>query len=191
MSEEADYGSDADQSPMRPTNPPDAYPVELEQWVAVGEGYQVFVRPIIPEDVARLRYAFDHADIETLRRRFFTAAPPMDRSHLEYLAGVDYDHRLALLAMDCDGVSVGIGRYEQIADGLAEVAIVVAPQWRRRRVGTVLLELLEPVAAAHGITMLKALYLPDNRAVEELLAAIGYGGRHVVDGIVEVTKPIG
>mgnify|MGYP001820131146 FL=1 len=191
MSEEADYGSDADQSPMRPTNPPDAYPVELEQWVAVGEGYQVFVRPIIPEDVARLRYAFDHADIETLRRRFFTAAPPMDRSHLEYLAGVDYDLRLALLAMDCDGVSVGIGRYEQIADGLAEVAIVVAPQWRRRRVGTVLLELLEPVAAAHGITTLKALYLPDNRAVEELLAAIGYGGRHVVDGIVEVTKPIG
>lgn len=190
MSDEPDYGSDADLSPMRPSEIPEGYPDALEQWVDVGEGHRVFVRPIIPDDMARIQYAFAHADMETLRRRFFTAAPPTDRAHIEYLARVDYDHRLALLAMDPQGISVGIGRYEQIGDGVAEVAIVVAPLWRRRGVGSVLLELLEPAALAHGITTLKALFLPDNRAVEALLVGIGYGDRHVVDGIVEVTKSL-
>jgi GNAT superfamily N-acetyltransferase len=145
-------------------------------------------------DVPRLEYAFAHADIETVRRRFFTAAPPTDRGHLQYLTTVDYSSRLALIAMDTTGESIGIGRYEGgadvVGDGVAEVAIVVAPTWRRKGVGATLLLALESPAVSHGIGTFSALYLPSNMAVERLLLSIGYSGRTVTDGIATLIKPL-
>ena len=182
--------SDATLSPMQPLERPEGYPVELEQWVELPSGHRMFHRPIIPEDVARIEYAFAHADIETLRRRFFTAAPPTDKAHIEYLATVDYRNRLALVGMDAHGAGVGIGRYERTGATEAEVAIVVAPEWRCRGVGSVLLEALEAPARHNGIERLIALYLPENKAVDGLLAGIGYGDRIIKDGITEVTKAL-
>jgi len=180
---------------MVPESVPSGYPRALEQWVALADGRRIFLRPIIPDDVARLAFAFAHADIETLRSRFFTAAPPSDRASLEYLATLDYDHRLALLAMDETGASIAIGRYEggpdPSDDHTAEVAIVVAPPWRRLGVGATVLCTLEPPAIEHGFTSLTALYLPSNRAVEALLRSIGYDQRHVEDGVAELTKRLG
>lgn len=150
----------------------------------------MFVRPIVPADVARIGNAFEHADIDTIRRRFFTAAPPTDRAHLDYLARVDYVKRLALVAMDAAGDSVGVGRYETTEYGRAEVAIVVAPAWRRLGVASALLRALEPPAVSHGIAVFHALYLPDNTSVEKLLIGLGYGDRRVVDGIAELVKPL-
>jgi RimJ/RimL family protein N-acetyltransferase len=175
---------------MRPTAPPEGYRKDLEGWVDLPDGSSIFVRPIVPDDIERLAYAFAHADIETLRRRFFTGAPPADRPHLEYLAIVDYRSRLALIAMDEDGTGIGIGRYEGLEDGAAEVAIVVAPEWRRRGVATALLLGLEHAAASQGFSRLVALYLPENGAVEALLRSIGYGSRAVTDGIAVLTKDL-
>ncbi len=183
--------SDRDLSPMRPDTPPPAYPRELEGWITLPDGTAIFVRPIVPEDIERLAYAFAHADIDTLRRRFFTGAPPTDRHSLEYLATVDYRSRLALIAMDEEGAGIGVGRYEGLDDGSAEVAIVVAPEWRRRGVASTLLTALEPAAAANGFVGLVALYLPENRAVEALLEGLGYGHRSVKDGIAVLTKDLG
>lgn len=188
--DEEGLGHDADLSPMDPDQVPDGYPEELEGWIPVKDGQRIWVRPIVPEDVARIAYAFEHADIDTIRRRFFTAAPPTDRAHLEYLATVDYVHRLALVAMDEDGNSVGIGRFEATSDTDAEIAIVVAPDWRRLGVGAALLGALEDPARERGIERFVALYLPENSAVERLLQTIGYGGRRLVDGIAELTKDL-
>ncbi len=184
-------GHDADLSPMDPATPPPEYPEDLEQWIDLPDGGKIWVRPILPEDVARIEYAFAHADIDTIRRRFFTAAPPTDRAHLEYLANVDYVRRLALVAMDHEGNSVGIGRLEATAEHDAEIAIVVAPEWRRRGVASALLLALEDPARDRGLERLVALYLPDNGAVERLLMSIGYGDHRVADGIAELTKDLG
>ena len=186
----AELVRDAELSPMDPDDVPPGYPRDLERWIPVADGHRIWVRPVLPEDVARISNAFANADIETIRRRFFTAAPPSDRAHLEYLANVDYRTRLALVAMDSDGNSVGIGRFEATSDREAEVAIVVAPVWRRRGVGAAILSALEAPAAERGIVRLVALYLPENDAVERLLISIGYGGRRIVDGIAQLTKDL-
>jgi GNAT superfamily N-acetyltransferase len=190
MSDDDSLVHDAALSPMRPSDPPTEYPRHLEQWMDLPGGERMFIRPIVPEDIARIENAFEHADIDTIRRRFFTAAPPTDRAHLEYLARVDYVRRLALVAMDADGDSIGIGRYETTDEGRAEVAIVVAPAWRRLGVATALLRALEAPAISHGIEFFHALYLPDNTSVEKVLTGMGYGDRRVVDGIVELVKPL-
>ena len=75
--------SDAHLSPMVPSDRPEAYPADLEQWVVLEDGTRVFVRPMVPDDVSRIAHAFEVADIDTIRRRFFTGAPPTDRTHLE------------------------------------------------------------------------------------------------------------
>jgi GNAT superfamily N-acetyltransferase len=179
---------------MHPEEVPDGYPRDLERWVKLPGGEAIFLRPILPVDVPRLEYAFAHADIETVRRRFFTAAPPTDRAHLQYLTTVDYSSRLALIAMDTTGESIGIGRYEGgvdvVGEGVAEVAIVVAPTWRRKGVGATLLLALEAPAMSHGIGTFSALYLPSNTGVERLLLSIGYSGRTVTDGIATLIKPL-
>lgn len=182
--------SDSHLSPMRPDELPDGYPANLEIWMTLEDGSRIFIRPMIPADVARIEHAFQVADIETIRRRFFTAAPPTDRAHLEYLANVDYDRRFAMLAMDEDGNSIGVGRYETTEPGVAEVAIVVDEPWRRRRVGSVLLTALEPIATSHGVEQLLALYLPDNKAVERLLESLGYEHHRVVDGVAILDKTL-
>ena len=182
--------SDAGLSPMAPVDVPDGYPRDLEQWVDLADGDRVFVRPMIPEDVARIQYAFEHADIDSVRRRFFTAAPPSDRAHMEYLATVDFDRRLALLAMDDQGNSIGVARYEQESEGEAEIAIVVAPGWRRKGVASMLVSLLDEPARSHGFTVLKAYYLPSNKAVEKMLISIGYAPSDVTDGVACLRKPI-
>lgn len=181
---------DAGLSPMDPEGVPDGYPEDLEQWIEVDQGHRIWVRPIVPEDIARIVYAFEHADIDTIRRRFFTAAPPTDRAHLEYLANVDYTRRLALVAMDGEGNSVGIGRFEATDGTDAEVAIVVAPEWRRLGVAAALLRALEDPGRSRGVTRFVGLYLPENTAVERLLQTLGYGGRRMVDGIAELAKDL-
>lgn len=176
---------------MVPTAPPANYPKATEHWVELDSGERIFLRPIIPEDVKRIAHAFEVADVESIRRRFFTAAPPSDRQHLEYLANVDYVARCALLACDEHGNSVGLGRYESTAESAAEVAIVVEKSWRTKHVGSILLTALEPIAIENGITRLIAIFLAENLPVDRLLASIGYGDRHIEDGTVRVTKTLG
>ena len=92
--------------------------------------------------------------------------------------------------MDEQGDSVGVGRYEDIGDGVAEVAIVVEPSWRRLGVGSMLLRLLEEPARTQGFSELLALYLPSNGAVEDLLLQLGYTDRTYEDDVVALRKPL-
>jgi GNAT superfamily N-acetyltransferase len=182
---------DADFSPMHLNDVPIGYPRSLEEWVGLGGGVTIFVRPIAPVDSKRMGHALEFGDPETIRRRFLTGAPPKGDGVIEYLVTVDYAWRLALIAMDDEGNSIGVARYEgSPGSDLAEVAIVVDPQWHKRGVGSVLLDLLEPHARSIGIEQFVALYQPDNTAVAALLKSIGYQPAPMEDGLVAVTKSL-
>jgi hypothetical protein len=53
-----------------------------------------------------------------------------------------------------------------------------------------LVKALEPPAIDAGFESFEALYLPDNRAISDLLEGLGYGDRRFDDGLVCVTKPL-
>jgi hypothetical protein len=57
------------------------YPVELEEDVVLDDGRQVHVRPIRPDDLEDLVAAIQHADADTLRRRFLGGGAPPPRLH--------------------------------------------------------------------------------------------------------------
>jgi acetyltransferase len=182
---------DAGLSPMRLDDVPAGYPRSLEEWVVLAGGVRIFLRPIAPVDARRMGHALEFGDPETIQRRFLTGAPPKGQGAIEYLVTLDYVWRFALIAMDDDGNSIGVGRYEgSEGSESAEVAIVVDPQWRQRGVGSVLLRHLEPHARSVGIELLVALYQPDNTGVAALLKSIGYTPAPMVDGLVSVTKSL-
>lgn len=170
---------------------PIGYPRELEGHFELSDGRNVQIRPILPEDVDDLAEAIAHADSETLLHRFFTAAPHLSEKQIHYLAEVDYRSRLALVAADEEGQGVAVARYECHADcSVAEVAVVVAPEWRTGGLATELLHRLEEPARRNGFKELDAVYLPENRPIARVFERLGYSEQRIEDGVARVSKAL-
>ncbi len=152
------------------------------------DGRVVDVRPVVPEDAAELGEAIRTADPDTLNRRFLGGPPAVTPALLQYLTALDYRTRFALVARDpATGRGVGIARYEHLGDGVAEVAVVADPGWRRVGLATALVHLLGEAALARGITTFTASFLADNRPVAALLAEAGAGSAgFIADGIAQL-----
>lgn len=170
---------------------PSDYPTELEDLLELPDGRRVQIRPIRASDAPELAAAIEQADRETLIHRFFTAAPHLSEKQIHYLADVDYHRRLALVAVDEDGHGAAIARYESHPDSdVAEVAIVVAPEWRQQGLATELIRRLEAPARDRGVVAFDAVYLPENRAVAGVFRRLGYTEQRVEDGLAHVFKSL-
>ncbi|MDK1016966.1 MAG: GNAT family N-acetyltransferase [Actinomycetota bacterium] len=179
---------DAGLSPATPVNPPDGYPAELERVLTLPDGATLRIRPIVPDDIERIRHAFLVGDPDAIRRRFLTGAPPTGEGHLRYLVDIDYHRRLAIVGMDAHGNSIGVARYEGTEDlASAEIAVIVEPDWQRRGVGLALIKALMPPAIRAGIGRFEAMYAPDNRAVAALLEILEFTDRRMEDGLMVMT----
>ena len=98
--------------------------------------------------------------------------PPITDAVLDQLTRVDYISRFALVARG-DGRGVAVARYAMLPptqDGsaVAEVAVAVAPPWRRVGLATALVPLLARRAQECGITECTALFSADIRPVTKL-----------------------
>lgn len=168
---------------------PEGYPEHLAKPLELRDGRTVSVRAILPSDAGEIAAAIENADRESLLHRFFTAAPHLTNQQIHYLAEVDYRRRLALIAHDDQGRGVAIARYEcHPQSRVAEVAVVVAPDWRGQGLATELLRLLEDPAREHGFEAFDAVYLPDNHAVARVFRNLNYSPARIEDGLSTVSK---
>lgn len=150
-----------------------AYPKELEREITLPDGARLRLRPIRPEDQARLSAFYDRLSRQSAYQRFFTVMKrlPPDWAHL--LANVDYERRLALLAEHGPPEApelVGVARYEPTdrAD-TAELAFVIQDGWQGRGLGTIMLDALLTAADARGIRRFRAYVLAGNMRMIDLL----------------------
>ncbi|HEY7596180.1 MAG TPA: GNAT family N-acetyltransferase [Actinophytocola sp.] len=150
--------------------PPDGYPVAYERWLRLRDRRRVWVRPILPSDAPDLAEAIRCADPDTLRRRFLGSTPRLTPTLLRWLTTVDYVRRFALVAFDPGtGRGVAVARFEPLDDGVAEVAVVVDPAWRRAGLATALVEMLGRAALERGVHSFGASYLAENRPISAML----------------------
>jgi RimJ/RimL family protein N-acetyltransferase len=141
--------------------------------VRLKSGRQLLIRPIRPDDGARLAVAYDRLSPESRYKRFLAPKPHLSSSDVRYLVDIDGASHVALLATSPDdaGHILGVGRYVALPDDpqAAEFAIVVADHVQGEGLGTELLERMADAAVKNGFTRFHAMMLADNEPAHRLL----------------------
>jgi GNAT superfamily N-acetyltransferase len=152
----------------------DQFPAELVCDVQTLDGAIVHMRPIRPEDGARLMKFHEGLSSQSVYRRFFYMHPRLSSAEIERFTHVDYVDRLALVVVDGDRL-VAVGRYERIPETAdAEVAFVVADAFQHHGIGTLLLEHLAGAAVTRGITTFVAQTLMENHDMLDVFMRSGF-----------------
>jgi len=154
------------------------------------DGSVATLRTTEPSDLPALRRFFHELSPESRRRRFFTIAEPTE-AILERLADSSDPAKavtlLAIRAVDGEPRPIAVGSYIAVAANAAEVAFAVDDRFHGRGLGTVLLERLAAIAAAHGFRRFDAITLPENAAMLEVFHESGFEIRsRLQSGAVDV-----
>jgi acetyltransferase len=166
---------------------PGAYPQELERDVVLKGGARVRIRPIRPDDAARLVAAYERLSAHSAYQRFFSMMRRLPPDWARFLATVDYQRRLALVAERASGEGtelLGVARYEPSEDGTPEVALVILDAWQNQGLGMRLFHALLEAGVARGIGKFRAYVLADNVRMLDLISRLGQVERRRRDGAV-------
>lgn len=150
--------------------------------VRLRDGSAAVIRPIRPEDRAKLREGFNRLSDRARYLRFHTFVRSLSEQQLRYLTEVDHRDHVALVALtsdDPDGVGMGVARYIRLEEEpqVAEAAVTVVDDYQGRGLGTLLLGALAQQALRNGIHTFRNYVLAENTAMLELFAQLG-GERH-------------
>jgi len=175
-----------------------AYPSHWEADVVLRDGGVAHVRPVRPDDAARIERFHAFQSAESVYFRFFAPMPRISAADMRRFVNVDHVRRVALVATVRDDI-VGIGRYEGAwregrtppGSRSAEVAFNIADSHRGRGVGSVLLEHLAAAALENGVSRFSADVLPTNQRMLAVFREAGYEvAHHLDDGVIEVVFAI-
>ncbi|MGH3391975.1 MAG: GNAT family N-acetyltransferase [Actinomadura sp.] len=155
------------------------------------DGAQVAIRPLRSDDTEAVRELHQSMSPENLYLRFFGFGSHMANELAERLcrpAGSDYGALGAWLGREL----VGVANYEPTgAEGVAEIALVVAGDMHHRGVGTLLLEHLASCALRRGIRAFRGDTLAQNTAMLRVFTDAGLRvEQHISAGVIEVTMPL-
>ena len=137
------------------------YPRSWEADVLLRNGRPVHLRPILPADGPALSAFHDSLSDRTVYFRFFAPKPHLSEADVQRFTNVDHHDRVALVALDA-GRLVGVGRFDAVGDGTAEVAFVIHDDVQGQGLGSILLEHLAEAARECGVRRFVAEVLPDN-----------------------------
>ena len=115
-----------------------------------------------------------HLSDESVQRRFLTLKRSFSRAELRYLTEVDGRDHVALVVQhpDCSVRRlIAVARFVRLPDDptAAEAAIVVADDWQRRGLGSVLAARLAEEARRSGIRRFTATMASDNVPAQKLM----------------------
>ena len=159
----------------------------------LADGTSVHLRPLEPQDGARLIRLFYRLSPDSVYRRFMSPIPHPFRPEFRRLLDVDHRDREALAAISEEGEVIGVARYFRDLQhpDVAEIAIVVEDRWQRRGLGRALTRRLAAVARRRGIDSFHADLLGDNRAAVRLLRGLSAAARFRLNtGSLEAEVPL-
>lgn len=169
------------------TELPEGYPVRWDADVVLADGGTVHLRPILPADAPLIHDFHSRQSPESIYFRYFTAHPTLSEREVEQLTHVDYEDRMAFVALRGD-VMVGVARYDRWPGRSdAEVAFFVDEAYRGRGMATLLLEYLAAAARDVGISGFTATVLPSNRRMVAVFQQAGFvATSSFEEGVIEV-----
>jgi protein lysine acetyltransferase len=138
------------------------------------DGTVVLVRPLLAEDRDAFDQELHRLSQDSLRRRFFSPAPPSE-SMVDYLVHIDYVDHFAWVVLDADDPRQGLAtaRFVRLTEpGTAEMAFGTVDRYQGRGIGTFLLGAIGVAATEAGITTLMAHVLEDNHPMRAVFAKV-------------------
>lgn len=163
-----------------------SYPVHWEADVVLRDGATAHLRPIRPQDADAVQRFHLAQSPESIYLRFFAPVPRLSERDLQRFTVVDHSDRVALVITIGDEI-VGIGRYDRIDDGSAEIAFNIADSHQGRGIGSVLLEHLTAAARENDLHRFVAEVLPQNRKMLSVFSDAGYEvQQHYDDGVISL-----
>jgi acetyltransferase len=141
--------------------------------VTLKDGTTAVLRPIRPGDESELSALYARLSPETAYQRFFTVMARLPPSWAHTFANVDYERRMAIVAVSPDNGLIAVARYDlDKASNEAEIAIVVQDQWQGKGLGTMLMAELLSYAEAQGIRRFRADVLSENGRMLDMLTRL-------------------
>jgi GNAT superfamily N-acetyltransferase len=170
---------------------PPGYPEDLSRDVCSDGDILYRVRPIRPDDEARLVAFHQHLSPRSVYLRFFTFHPTLSKTEVDRFTHVDYCNRLALVAVEDDRL-IAVGRFDrQEGETEAEVAFVVADEYQHHGIGSLLLDELAKAARRRGILSFRAETLCENNVMLDVFRHAGFAVMSHIDcGTVTLRFPI-
>ena len=142
------------------------------------DGTTVLIRPIRAEDIEMERHFIEHLSAQTRRFRFLGSVTTPSEALLHQFTNPDPLAEAAFVAFveDSSGTQeIGVSRWSSCSDGLScECAVVVADQWQKRGLASLLMQHLIDLARERGIQMLYAMTAGDNWSMHELGDHLGF-----------------
>ena len=170
------------------------YPKELEETIRLGDGRELILRPIVPEDEPALQKAFEKLSLDEVRLRFFTPMKTLSHMMAARFTQLDYDRDMALILAEpgIPGRSdiFGVARISADPDNeRAEYAIIVRHDMTGLGLGLLLMRRIIDYAKNRGIGEIYGDVLRDNRTMLKMCQFLGFeqGGAEDDPTIVRVT----
>jgi len=161
------------------------------RYALLPDGGTVEIRPARAEDADAVRAMHEDMSPDNAYLRFFSLSSLAPAREAARLCRAPSPDHVALLARR-DGRLVGVASYEATGRaGIAEIAFAVADQLHGHGIGTLLLEHLVSIARQRHVTAFAAETLPENIAMQHVLADAGLPvDRHYADGVIELSIPL-
>jgi acetyltransferase len=154
------------------------YPSQLTTSFQTGDGTNVLIRPIRPEDADMEQDFVKGLSPETKYFRFMNTIRELSQAQLIRLTQIDYDREMAFIAMTEPGeqpTEIGVARYATNPDGEScEFAIVVADTWQGKGVARRLMGILIDTARSRGLKYMNGDFLAENTRMLRFVASLGF-----------------
>ena len=145
--------------------------------ITLDDGTRMLIRPLRKEDRPLLVRGFEALSRESRYQRFFAPKARLTEEELRFYTEFDGKFHFAVAAgltdeNDIPVEGVGVARYVQVADGMAEVAIVVADEFQSRGIGKRLLRHLIEEGRRQGLRRFTAQVLRSNTPALRLIESV-------------------
>jgi len=167
------------------------YPKKYETIWRMGNGEEVLLRPIKPEDEPLWLEMFRGFSEESIRYRFFQVIKDTPHEVRVRYCNIDYDREIAIvpeLTRDGKRRILGVGRLSIEPDGKSgEFAIIVTDEFQGAGLGTKLTDHVLEVAYDMGVEKVYSVMLADNYRALSLMKRMGFRLTYSDDGTVEAS----
>jgi RimJ/RimL family protein N-acetyltransferase len=150
--------------------------LKWQRHLVLGDGWQIFARPIRPDDEFLIRDLLGHVTKEDLRLRFFDSIKEFSHPFIAKLTQLDYARAMALVAID-EASSEMLGvvwLYSDLNGESGEYAILLRSDMKGRGLGWVLMQLMIEYAKSVGLKRIDGQILQENSVMLKMCRELGF-----------------